>query len=36
MSINLLNFIKMRHMKVHLHVMELDNNTKKIIDAKME
>jgi hypothetical protein len=33
---NLLNFVKMRHMKVHLHAMELDNDTKETTDAKME
>jgi hypothetical protein len=36
MSTNLLNFVKIRHMKVHLHVMELDIDTKKTTDAKME
>ncbi len=34
MSTNLPNFVKMRHMKVHLHVMELDIDTKKTTDAK--
>jgi len=36
MSTDLMNFIKMRHMKVHLHVMELDIDTKKTADAKVE